>query len=465
MELMCLGVSYRTAPVEVRERLALPEPQQVELLGRLGGAAAGGGPGGDEVLLVSTCNRVEVFAAAHSAELTRARVLTVLAELAGPEVTAHLYEHRGEAAVTHLFRVASSLDSMVVGEPQILGQVKDAFELSQRAGGVRGELSRAVNAALGTAKRVRTETGIGRSAVSMASAAVQLASRIFEGLSGRPVLVVGAGEMSAIAARHLAHAGAKVTVTNRTLSRAEALAAEVRGVARPLEELGALLHAADGVVCCTGSPRALITRELVQPAMKARRHRPLFLVDLAVPRDIDPDVGTLPDVYAYDVDDIQKVVSENEKQRAAEAARAEALVAAEVARFMKARLVREQVPVLAQLRSRAEGIARAEVERTLSRMTGLDEKSRKSIEAMGLAIVNKILHQPTMRLRAVGEAEAAVRLADAAAELFGLDEGATPAGTVPVPEASGGANRAGSVGAGSVAAGRNVVANVAGSKS
>ncbi len=429
MELSCLGVSYRTAPVEVRERLALPEAMQAELVARLGAGADG-----DEVMLVSTCNRVEVYTASSSPELVHARVVSALSELAGPEVGAHLYAHSGEAAVSHLFRVAASLDSMVVGEPQILGQVKDAFELSQKAGGVRGELSRAVNAALSSAKRVRTETGIGRAAVSMASAAVQLASRIFEGLANRPVLVVGAGEMSAIAARHLAHAGAKVTVTNRTFERAQALAAEVKGVARPFEELDALLHLADGVVCCTGAPRAIITRERLAPVMRARRHRPLFLVDLAVPRDIEPAVHALPEVYAYDVDDIQKVVSENAAQRASEAARAEALVTAEVARFMKDRQVRAQVPVLAQLRSRAEGIARAEVERTLSRMAGLDEKSRKSIEAMGLAIVNKILHQPTMRLRAVGEAQATERLADAAAELFGLDETtASPLGT-RVPE-------------------------------
>ena len=418
MDLLCVGVSHKTAPVEIRERLALPEGDQPALVQRLAGD--------EEAMLVSTCNRVEIYVATRQAEAGRARLVSVLTELAGPGVLSHLYEHHNEAAATHLFRVAASLDSMVVGEPQILGQVKSAFELSQKAGGVKGELSRVATAAFSCAKRVRTETGIGRAAVSMASAAVELASKIFDSLKQRPVLVIGAGEMSAIAARHLAHTGAPVTVTNRTLARAQDLADEIGGTARPLEELSSLLVTADVVVTCTASPRALITRELLAKVMKARRRRPLFLVDLAVPRDIEPSVSELPDVYAYDVDDIQKVVAENAAQRAAEAARAEALVTAEVSRFMKARLVREQVPVLAQLRSRAEQIARAEVERTLGRMNGLDEKQRKSIEAMGMAIVNKILHQPTMRLRARGNAVEGVdgteRLADAAAELFGLGE-------------------------------------------
>jgi glutamyl-tRNA reductase len=428
MELLCLGVSHRSASVELRERLALPEARQAELVVRVAGE--------DEALLLATCNRVELYVASRDPDEAKARALGLLTDIGGPDVLPHLYEHRGEAALVQLFRVAASLDSMVVGEPQILGQVKEAFELGQKAGAVKGELTRAVSGALFCAKRVRTETGIGRAAVSMASAAVALASKVWNGLKGRPVLVVGAGEMSSLAARHLADAGAPVTVTNRTLARAQALAQEVGGTARPLEDLGALLLAADVVVCCTAAPRAIITRALLGPVVKARRHRPLFLLDLAVPRDIEPSVNELPEVFAYDVDDIQQVVAENAAQRAAEAARAEALVAAEVARFQKARLVREQVPVVAQLRSRAEAIARAEVERTLGKLGELDEKQRRSIEAMGLAIVNKILHQPTVRLRSVVEDDAAERLADAAAELFGLGEDALPV-PVPVPDAAG----------------------------
>ncbi|MGA9526307.1 MAG: glutamyl-tRNA reductase [Myxococcaceae bacterium] len=415
MELLCVGVSHKSAPVDLREKLALTETRQSEVLARLSD--------GMEVMLVSTCNRVEWYGVSQDPAAARQQILDVLVALGGPEVLTHLYEHRGDAAAQHLFRVSASLDSMVIGEPQILGQVKDAFELAQKAGSVRGELSRTAAAAFSCAKRVRTETGIGRAAISMASAAVQLAEKIFGGLEHATVLVVGAGEMSELAARHLKSAGSgKLIITNRTLAKAEALAAEVGATARPFEGLDALLTQVDIVVSATGSTRPIFTQRNVAPAMKARRHRPLFLVDLAVPRDIDPEVHRLDGVYAYDVDDIQKVVAENEAARAAEAARAERLIAEELARFVKARTVRNSVPVLAQLRAYAQEIAKAEVEKTLTRMTTLDEKQRKSIEAMGMAIVNKLLHAPTMRLRNVAQQEDGVRLADAAAELFGLTE-------------------------------------------
>ncbi|MBX5481782.1 MAG: glutamyl-tRNA reductase [Myxococcaceae bacterium] len=428
MDLLCIGVSHKSAPIELRERLALSEEAQVQLLQRF--APIG------EAMLLSTCNRVELYLAAEDLAAARQCATAALQEVAGaPEVLHHLYEHQGERAALHLFRVASSLDSMVVGEPQILGQVKDAFELAQKIGSARGELTRACNAAFGCAKRVRTDTGIGRAAVSMASAAVELAGKIFGGLAGANVLVVGAGEMAALAARHLQHAGAKrLVVANRTLARAEALAKEVGGVARSLDDLGALLVTADVVVSSTGALRPLFTRELVAQAQKARRHRPLFLVDLAVPRDIAPDVHELDGVYAYDVDDVQKVVADNAAARVAEAAKAEALVAEELARFVRARAVRAQVPVLAQLRAHAEKIARAEVERTLAKLRDLDERERQSIAAMAQAIVNKILHAPTMRLRALDDG--GERLADAAAQLFGL--AAEPA---VLPEADDAANR------------------------
>lgn len=417
MELLCVGLSHRTAPLTVRERLALPEARQVELMQRLAQAPT-------EALLVSTCNRVELYVAAPDLAEARARVRGQFGELAGPEALEHLYEHEGEAALVHLFRVASSLDSMVLGEAQILGQVKDAFERGQGAGAVRGELTRVCAAAFSCAKRVRTETAIGRAATSMASAAVQLASKVFDGLKGKTVLVVGAGEMAELASRHLKQAGAeRLFITNRTLSRAEALAAEVGGTPRPFEELFSLLVDADVVVCSTASPVPLFTKENVGAVAKPRKHRPLFMVDLAVPRDIAPEVGQLDWVHAYDVDDIQKFVADNAAARAEEAQKAGTLVAQEVARFVKERAVRNGVPVLAQLRQRAEGIARAEVEKTLAVLgDGLTEKQRKSIEAMGRAIVNKLLHEPTSRLRAVGTTEMGNQLAGAAAELFGLND-------------------------------------------
>jgi glutamyl-tRNA reductase len=269
----------------------------------------------------------------------------------------------------------------------------------------------------------------------MASAAIALAQKVFGGLEDKKVLMVGAGEMAELCAKHLRDAGAtELWVISRTLRRAEELAKTVGGTARPFEELSALLVLADVVMCSTASPKPLITKELLAGVGKARKHRPLFMVDLAVPRDIAADVNDLDGVYAYDVDDIQKVVSENTAARMAEAAKAEKIIAEEIARFVRSRAVREQVPVLAQLRSRAEGIARVELERTLVQLgASLTDKQKKSLESMALAIVNKLLHQPTAKLRAKGGVEGKNSLAEAAAELFGLEEEpATDA--VPAPE-------------------------------
>jgi glutamyl-tRNA reductase len=438
MELICIGLSYRTAPLTVRERLALPEPRQVEVLQQLAQAPA-------EALLVSTCNRVELYLTSPELAQAAARAREELSRLGGPETLDHLYEHHGAGALEHLFRVASSLDSMVVGEAQILGQLKESFELGQGAGAVRGGLMRVCAAAFSCAKRVRTETAIGRASTSMASAAVSLATKVFDELSGKTALVVGAGEMGELAARHLKQAKVgKLLITNRTLARAQTLAAEVGGTARPFEEMTTLLKEADVVVCSTASPVALFNRENVGAVGKARRFRPLFMVDLAVPRDIDPDVAELDWVTAYDVDDIQKFVAENAAARAEEAQKAGVLVIQEVSRFMRDRAVRDGVPVLARLRQRAEQIAKAEVDKTLAAVgEGLSDKQRKSIEAMGRAIVNKLLHEPTARLRAVGsEKEEGSRLAGAAAELFGLEEPAAASEPEPaLPAAASGGKR------------------------
>jgi len=411
--LVCVGLSHHTAPVNVRERLALPDERQTELLQAMAQAPA-------EALLISTCNRVELYVLGPGDDL-QDRTRAALARAAGDDLLPYLYAHRGEAAVLHLFRVAASLDSMVLGEPQVLGQVKDAFEQAQRMGAARGELTRICAAAFGSAKRVRTETDLGRAATSMASAAVVMARHVFDGLDGKTVLLVGAGEMAELGGKHVLSAGAsRVLVTNRTFERAEALAASLGGQAVPFERLEESLVLADMVVCTTASPAPLITREKVARVLKPRRHRPLILVDLAVPRDVDPDVSTLDGVYAFDVDDIQKVVDQNQAARTAAAASAEVLVSEEVGRYIRQRAVREQVPVLAQLRARAEQIRRAELERAMANLSApLGPEQLKVIEAMTSAIVNKMLHQPTARLRAVeaGDSE----LADAAAELFGLD--------------------------------------------
>jgi glutamyl-tRNA reductase len=415
MGLVCLGISHKTAPVALRERLAISLERQSEVLHRVGASPA-------EALFVSTCNRVELYRCSNGeepAEVLRAELLA----LGGEEVLGHAYLHRGEAALLHLFRVTSSLDSMVVGEPQILGQVKDAFEFAKGLGTARGELERVCAAAFSAAKRVRTETDVGRAATSMAAAAVQLASKIFGSLQGKTVLLVGAGEMSELAGRHLVAAGAsRLLVTNRTPERAEALAKVLGGEALAFQGMQQALCPADVVVCTTASPTPLITRELVASTLRARRHRPLFLVDLAVPRDVEPAVNALDNVYAYDVDDIQKVLAENTALRAEAAARAETLVAEDVARFVRQRALRTGVPVLAQLRARAESIRKAELERALANLpTPLTDAQAAVVTAMTAAIVNKMLHEPTAKLRATVTGETAHPLAEAAAELFGLD--------------------------------------------
>ncbi|HEY1904949.1 MAG TPA: glutamyl-tRNA reductase [Myxococcaceae bacterium] len=411
--LVVVGLSHHTAPVDVRERLALSDDRQTELLQAMAQAPA-------EALLISTCNRVELYVLGPGTEL-QDRSRSALAGAAGNDLAPYLYSHHGEAAVLHLFRVAASLDSMVIGEPQVLGQVKDAFEQAQRLGAARGELTRICAAAFGSAKRVRTETDLGKAATSMASAAVEMARHIFDRLEGKTVLLIGAGEMAELTGKHLRSAGVtRLVVTNRTFERAEVLAATLGGHAVPFDRLEESLVLADVVVCTTASPAPVVTKEKVARVLKPRRHRPLFLVDLAVPRDVEPDVNTLDGVYAYDVDDIQKVLNQNQASRAAAAAQAEVLVGEEVARYIRQRVVREQVPVLAQLRARAEQIRRAELERAMGNLsTPLSAEQAKVIEAMTSAIVNKMLHQPTARLRAVqaGDSE----LADAAAELFGLD--------------------------------------------
>ncbi len=417
MDLICVGVSHKTAPLEVREKLALGPEKIAEVLQRVSGAA--------EAMVLSTCNRVEFYAAAPSPEKVRDSLRSLVASLGGVHSLEHVYEHDGDAALVHLFRVAASLDSMVVGEAQILGQVKDALELAQQGGSAGPELIRACGAAFASAKRVRSETEIGRAAVSMASAAVELATKVFGGLDGRPALLVGAGEMAEVAAKHLRNARAcPLLVSNRTRARAEELASAVAGEVRDFEDLDGSLCVADLVVCSTASPGYILTKDRVAPLLKVRRFRPLFMVDLAVPRNIAPDLGDLDGVFAYDVDDIQKIIADNSNARAIEAAKAETIIAEEIARFVRARGVRDGVPVLAQLRARAEQIAKAEAERTLLGLgDDLSEKQRRSVQAMALAIINKLLHEPTARLRELGSDAGPSRLADAAAELFGLQPG------------------------------------------
>ncbi len=414
-ELYLVGLSHHSAPIAVRERVALSGDGLKDALLRLRAA-----DGVQEALVVSTCNRVEVYALAASAEPARRFFLD-----RAPGADGHLYECAGAEAVRHLYRVSASLDSMVLGEQQILGQVKEAYGLASGVGCAGPYVSRLCNRAFATAKRVRTETDIGRGASSVSQVAVELVAKIFGDLRGRAILLVGAGKMGALSAKALASLGAgRVLVTNRSPERAQALAAQTGGTARAWSELHQLLVEADVVIVSTGAPSYVITAELAQGIMKSRRNRSACFIDLAVPRNVDPRCAELDNVYAYDMDDLQKVVHTTKEARAGEALRGEAIVEAEVMAFFAEREARAALPVLAALRRRAEEIALAEAERTLVHVGGkLDEKGRRSVEAMARAIVNKLLHGPTARLKQAASS-GDTSLPGAAAELFGIDNDA-----------------------------------------
>jgi glutamyl-tRNA reductase len=412
-EIFLVGLSHKSAPIEVRERVALSGDGLKSALHELRHM-----DGVQEAFVISTCNRVEVYVRARADEPARRFFTSRTAEASD-----HLYVKGGVDAVRHLFRVASSLDSMVVGEQQVLGQVKEAYGLASAAEAAGSYISRLCNHAFATAKRVRTETDIGKGATSMSQVAVELVEKIFGDLRGRAILLAGAGKMGALSAKALADLGAdRILVTNRSSERGLALAHQVKGSFREWDELPHLLVEADVVIVSTGAPSYVLGRDMVHAAMKARRQRSLCLIDLAVPRNVDPATGRLPDVFAYDVDDMEKVVETTHEARKGEALRAEAIVEAEVMAFAKERETRAALPVLSQLRRRAEAIARAEAERTLAQVGGkLDDKGKRSVEAMAQAIVNKLLHGPTARLKEAASSGDGT-LADAAAELFGIEE-------------------------------------------
>jgi glutamyl-tRNA reductase len=410
MTLVCVGLSHKQAPIALREQIAVPLERLEERLRQLKSL-----PGVREAMVVSTCNRVEIFAVADSRAAGED-----LMETLGPVAAPHAVCRFEEEALRHLFRVTASLDSMVVGEAQILGQMKEAAAIAQQAGALGPELSKTLARATTAAKRVRTETEIARGAVSVSTIAVQLAHKLLGSLEGRSVLLVGAGEMAQLAARELRSQGAhELLVANRSPQQAEVLAREVGGVPVSLAELPALLERADVAICSTGATQAVVTRELMARALKARRYRPIFLVDLTLPRNVEPSANELENVYVYDLDDLERVAAQNRDLRAAQLAKAEEIVEQELKAFLIASRERTAVPVLARLRAHAESVARAEVEKTLASLQGLDEKQQKTVRAMASAIVNKLLHAPTSRLRAeAGRGP----LGEATAALFGLDE-------------------------------------------
>ena len=410
-----LGMSHRTSPVALRERLAVDGEALVAGVSSLAREARI-----DQALLLCTCNRVEIYMAGTEPEAsTRAR--RWLEARAGEPIDGYVYEHRGASAVRHVLRVASSLDSMVVGEPQILGQVKEAYAAAKASGVLGGFLDRCFTHAFAVAKRVRTETEIAAGSVSVSSIASDLARKIFGDLAGRRVLLIGAGEMGEQAAKHLGKSGAALYVINRSPEKAEALAREHGGHARRIESLATELAQADVAIASTSSSRFVITPELMKGVIKARRHRPLVLIDIAVPRDVDPRVGDMDNVFLYDVDDLEKVAQENLSARQREAERAETIVSLEVAAFERWRATNELTPTIVGLRERVRHVLSSELERTLPRLNGLGEVERRSLEKMIDAMTNKLLHHPICELKAGAETEGGKALVDATRRLFDLD--------------------------------------------
>jgi glutamyl-tRNA reductase len=404
--LVLVGVSHHRAPVELRERAALDRQQAAELARRLAGEAG-------EAVCLSTCNRTELYLAEESAEEAgrkgEAALLALEAEL-GPA----LYRLRDEAAALHLFRVAAGLDSMVPGEGEILGQVRAAYET-----GTTGRLlDRLFRDALRAGRKARTETAIGESPASTSSAAAALAEQVFGDLRGRRILLIGAGKVGELAARNLLSRGAEIAVVaNRTVDRAAVLAEQLGSTALPLDRVEDELARADVVLSSTSAPGWILDRPAVERLLPARRGRPLFLIDLAVPRDLDPAIHELEGCYLYDIDDLAAVVSETLAGRRREAERAEAIVAGEAERFREWQAALDVVPAIASLRARAEEIRAAELRRAK-----LSDAERRAAESVTAAVLNKLLHLPTIRMKEAAAAADGVIYADAVRHLFGLED-------------------------------------------
>jgi glutamyl-tRNA reductase len=425
MELLVVGLNHKTAPIEIRECLAFPEDKMAEAVSKVHAL-----PSLKENMILSTCNRVEVFAATRETEKAIHDLKEFLSQyhrISLKEFEKSLYFHIGEEAVRHIFRVASSLDSMVVGEPQILGQIKDAYDISQQAKTSGLILHRLLHRAFHVAKRVRTETKIGNNAVSVSFVAVELAKKIFDTLEKKTVLLIGAGEMSELAAQHLVSGGIeKVLVTNRTYERAVALAQQFKGEAIPFEEISQGLRKADIVISATDAPQHLIWHDQVSRAMKDRKQKPIFFIDIADPRDIEPKVGDIGNVYLYNIDDLQKVVNDNIQDRQKEAAKAETIVQDEVIKFVNWYRSLDVTPTIVALRKKFEEIRKKELEKTFSLHPNFSDKEKKSLEAMTSAIINKILHEPLTILKRKDEGLMVDLYLDAIRAIFQLAEKTEP---------------------------------------
>jgi glutamyl-tRNA reductase len=415
MALILVGVSHRTAELEVRERI---HHRPHEVPGAL--AALRHAAGAREAVLLSTCNRTEIYLVEGDAEAAPA-VQAILSTRLGADSSAYVYTRRDREAAAHLFRVASGIDSMILGEAQIHGQVRDAWEASRAESGP--VLNRLFQTALLVASRVRSETSIARGAASVSSASVQLAKQIFGALQGRRAMVLGAGEMAELALECLVSEGVRAAiVANRTFNRAEALARRHGATALHYDECWHALAEVDLVICSTAAPHAIVTTEHVRPALAARGDRPLCILDIAMPRDVDAAVATLANVYLYDLDDLRAVVAANLERRQAELPSAEQVIAGEVEKFWEWLAGLAAVPVLTRFRSEMERVRARELEVALRRMSELSPAERDAVEQFSRALMNKFLHEPSVRLRAAAANGRGLGIVDAVRYLFALDE-------------------------------------------
>jgi glutamyl-tRNA reductase len=422
MHLLLVGISHRTAPVDLRERVDFAARGVPEALQALAGRGST-----REAAIVSTCNRAELYAVCDDPAATRTdleQFITEFNDVPAADVRPHVYDVSDVDAARHLFRVAAGLDSLVVGEPQILGQVKEAHAAASEAQTVGPVLNRLFHASFAVGKRVRTETGLGAGAVSISFAAVALARKIFGDLEGRSVLVIGAGEMGKLTALHMKSQGVhRVTIVSRTMAHAARTAEAIGGAnAAPWDDMDAVLGNSDIVITATGAASPILTKAHVEAAMRPRRNRPLFIIDIAVPRDVEAAAGEIEQVFLYNVDDLQATVRENLARRASEVTRAEAIVGEEVEKFAAWLRSRGAIPTVVALRQRFEAIRRAELDRLNFKLSTLPPDARARVDEITHLIVEKLLLTPTEQLKAVSDADTVGAYSEALTRLFGLDD-------------------------------------------
>jgi glutamyl-tRNA reductase len=429
MRLLLVGISHRTAPVDVRERVDF-QARGVELALR---TLAARKPGGStsEIAVLSTCNRAELYMACEDVGTARSELVSFISAFHDVDASAiepHVYDVTDLEAARHLFRVAAGLDSLVVGEPQILGQVKEAHSASRQAETAGPLLNRLFHACFAVGKRVRTETNLGSGAVSVGYAAVNLAKKIFGGLDGRNVVVLGAGEMGKLTAQHMKSQGVRqVTIVSRTIAHAARTAEAIGGAtAARWEDMDAALSASDIVITATGAATPILTKARVESVMRPRRGRPLFIIDIAVPRDVEPAAGEIEQVFLYNIDDLQASVRENLARRSSEVARADAIVEEELEKFATWLRSRGVIPTVVALRQSFESIRRAEIDRLDFKLSGLPpdarEEARARVDEITHLLVEKLLLTPTEQLKSLADAETASMYAEAITRVFGLDE-------------------------------------------